>query len=101
MPRRARQSEPPDEAGARYALNIRTSYAVRKQLEIAARKSGRSLSAEVEHRLERSFERQEFVSEVREAVGTAVGTQNRDMAALIAELRAAIRAEVDEKKRQS
>ena len=48
----------------RFPLNMRTTSAVRARLEAAARASGRSLAAEVEYRLERSF--------VIEDVGQAV-----------------------------
>lgn len=41
--------------GKLYPLNMRTSYELRRQLEAAAAKSGRSLTREVEERLQQSF----------------------------------------------
>src|SRR5689334_12602375 len=41
--------------GKRHPLNIRTTRHLREQLEGAANRSGRSLAAEMELRLERSF----------------------------------------------
>jgi hypothetical protein len=42
-------------AGKRYPMNLRTTFDVRQKLETAAKFSGRSLSAEVEHRVEESI----------------------------------------------
>ena len=51
MPRVAVQSG----EGKRVPLNMRTTKVMRVRLEAAAAESGRSLAAEVEHRLEQSF----------------------------------------------
>lgn len=52
-------------AGAkRYPLNMRTTKEIRERLETAASASGRSLALEVEDRLERSFQKQDLLSEV-------------------------------------
>ena len=52
----------------RYPLNMRTTKEVREKLERAASESGRSLAQEVEFRLERSFEREALVGEIRQNV---------------------------------
>jgi hypothetical protein len=41
--------------GKRYPLNMRTTFEVRRQLEAAAKASGRSLAQEAEYRIERSI----------------------------------------------
>src|ERR1700680_1847490 len=43
----------------RYALNLKATREMRQELERAARASGRSLTQEVEYRLEESFSRSE------------------------------------------
>jgi hypothetical protein len=43
------------QAGKRYPMNLRTTFDVRQKLEAACQLSGRSLSAEVEHRVEQSI----------------------------------------------
>jgi uncharacterized protein (DUF1778 family) len=67
--------------GKRYPLNMRTTKAVRDRLEAAARASGRSLTQEVEFRLEQSFltaDMREFITEaVEEATATAIATALR------------------------
>ena len=71
MPKRAQSrgshpvSDMPD-GGKRHPLNMRTTHAVREKLERAATDSGRSLAQEVEHRLEKSFEREGLLPEVLE-----------------------------------
>ena len=66
------------ESGKRYPLNMRTTKAVRDRLEAAARANGRSLTQEVEFRLEQSFltaDMREFITEaVEEATATAIAT---------------------------
>ena len=52
--KRGRPSLPPGE-GKRYPLNLRTTKETRELLESASRASGRSLSQELEFRLEQSF----------------------------------------------
>src|SRR5262245_1689904 len=47
-------------SGKKSPLNMRTTKALRKKLEIAADRSGRSLVQEVEFRLEQSFAREDF-----------------------------------------
>jgi len=49
--------------GKRYPLNMRTTKEVREMLELAARKSGRSLVQEVEWRLALSFDHQGLLEE--------------------------------------
>ncbi len=44
--------------GKRYPLNMRTTFDLRKKIEEAAYKSGRSLAQEVEYRIEVSFLRE-------------------------------------------
>src|SRR5947209_93687 len=51
-------------SGKRYPLNMRTTYDVRRKLELRAAESGRSIAQEVEIRLERSFAEQESLLEV-------------------------------------
>jgi hypothetical protein len=53
-PKKATPAKEPD--GKRYPLNMRTTQDLRKRLERAAEKSGRSLAQEVEHRLQRSLD---------------------------------------------
>ena len=56
MPKPAEKTKKKQKAsGKLYALNMRTTFELRRQLEEAAAESGRSLTREVEHRLERSF----------------------------------------------
>lgn len=51
-----------------HPLNMRTTREMRAQLEAAATASGRSLTREVEHRLELSFHRESIVQEIAEEV---------------------------------
>ena len=60
--------------GKRYPLNMRTTKELRQKLEQAAAKSGRSMVAEVEYRLERSFDRDETVKLARSEMAKAVET---------------------------
>ena len=55
MPRRTVEG-----SGKKSPLNMRTTEALRKKLEMAAGLSGRSLVQEVEFRLEQSFAREDF-----------------------------------------
>lgn len=48
-------------------LNIRTTAEIRQRLEEAARRSGRSLTQEVERRFERSFDREDELGDPRAA----------------------------------
>jgi TraY domain len=50
--------------GERVALSLRMTPALKRQLDAAAEKGGRSLSQEAEVRLERSFDHQDLLSEV-------------------------------------
>jgi hypothetical protein len=52
---RGRPALPPD-AGKRYPLAIRTTRELKERIERASRVSGRSVTQEIEHRLERTFE---------------------------------------------
>lgn len=58
----------PEGEGKRIPLGMRTTREMRAKLEAAAVQTGRSLAAEVEYRLERSFDREALLAEVREAV---------------------------------
>lgn len=57
MPRKAVTSE-----AKRFALNMKTTEEIRRRLEAAAQASGRSLTHEVEHRLEQSFQEEDLLS---------------------------------------
>lgn len=59
MPARAKL---PPGKGKRVPLNMRATRELRKALEKAAANSGRSLAQEVEHRLERSFSEENYLS---------------------------------------
>lgn len=48
-----------------HPLNLRTTPAMRKKLEDAASANGRSLTSEIEHRLERSFDREAILDDLR------------------------------------
>lgn len=52
------------EGGKRYPLGMRTTKEIRERLESAASESGRSLAQEVEYRLERSFDREQWSTEL-------------------------------------
>jgi hypothetical protein len=52
------------QAGERVQLSLRVTPQMKRRLDTAADQSGRSQSQEVEFRLERSFEREEMLSEV-------------------------------------
>ena len=65
--------KPNPEAGKRYPMNMRTTRELRERIIAAAHASGRSLVAEVEYRLERSFEK-ENEARLIEAVATAAAT---------------------------
>src|SRR4051794_26300370 len=59
MPRRTDLGE-----GKKSPLNMRTTPQLREKIEKAAGESGRSLVQEVEYRLERSFDRQDLLTEI-------------------------------------
>jgi hypothetical protein len=59
--RRSGRPALPPEAGKRHAVGLRTTKALKDSLEVAAGASGRSVAQEVEVRLEKSFERDEFI----------------------------------------
>lgn len=59
MPKRTVEGD-----GKKSPLNMRTTKALRKRLEAAASKSGRSLVQEVEIRLEISFAREDLLREL-------------------------------------
>ncbi|MGL3108896.1 TraY domain-containing protein [Bradyrhizobium sp. BR 1432] len=64
MPRTVVSSGKPKKAmGKRHPLNMRTTEELRDRMEDAARRSGRSLAAEVEVRMERSLDRQDYLIE--------------------------------------
>lgn len=50
-------------SGKRHPLNMRTTQELRDRMEDAARRSGRSLAAEVEVRMEHSLNRQDYLVE--------------------------------------
>jgi hypothetical protein len=50
--------------GERFKLGLRVTAPTKRRLNVAAVRSGRSLSQEAEMRLERTFERQDLLSEV-------------------------------------
>ncbi len=56
--KRGRPALPPEE-GKRHPLNVRTTKELREKLDAAIRQSGRSLTQEIELRLERSFRDEE------------------------------------------
>ena len=58
-PRRGRPPLPPEE-GRRWTLNTRTTLELRTRLEAAAKASGRSLSHEIEIRLQESVMKDDF-----------------------------------------
>jgi TraY domain len=59
-----RPTKPPTE-GERVSLGLRVTADVKRKLDEAAAKSGRSQSQEAELRLERSFERDQLFAEIR------------------------------------
>jgi hypothetical protein len=63
MPPRAKPTSKKAIEGKRYPLNIRTTHAIRRELETAAAKSGRSLAQEAELRIELSLSRQDYLIE--------------------------------------
>jgi TraY domain len=78
MPRKAVEG-----AGKRVPLNMKTTEAIRARLEAAAAASGRSLTHEVEYRVERSFDHDEMVSSVMETI-----EENSQLKVQIMELKA-------------
>src|SRR4051812_17974218 len=63
MPRKAVEG-----AGKRVPLNMKTTAEIRAKLEAAAAASGRSLTHEVEYRVERSFDRNQTLANVLEMI---------------------------------
>ena len=67
MPRKAAKTDANAAVeGKRYPLNMRTTFELRRDLEVAAKASGRSLAQEAEYRLERSFLGQQGVFDAME-----------------------------------
>ena len=65
MPPRARKvSKKQQDSGKRYPVALRLGYAAREQLERAAMRSGRGLSAEAEARIEWTFRDDDTVMDV-------------------------------------
>lgn len=64
------RGRPPEKEGQpkRSPLNMRTTREIREQLESAAKKSGRSLTQEVEYRLEQPIQQEQRVKDIRETV---------------------------------
>jgi hypothetical protein len=62
--------------GKRVPMNMRTTQGLRKKINAAARRSGRSLVQEVEHRVERSFMRDEAHGEIERIRGHVLGMLN-------------------------
>jgi Arc-like DNA binding domain len=60
--------------GKRHPLNMRTTREIREQLEAAAAASGRSLTQEVERRLERSFEGEIDAGAVTQTIRRLMGS---------------------------
>lgn len=54
--------------GKRFPLNMRTTKVLRDRMVTASKASGRSLSQEVEYRLERSFLEQDFANLIRQII---------------------------------
>jgi hypothetical protein len=71
MPRRTIAGD-----GKKVPLNMRTTAALRRKIEKAAGKSGRSLVQEVEHRVERSFYGDEALQEIDRMRGHILGMLN-------------------------
>lgn len=63
--------------GKRYPLNMRTTFDMRHNLEVAAAKSGRSLAQEAEYRLQRSFDSQTLLGEALSYFQCATPTPER------------------------
>jgi hypothetical protein len=77
MPRKAAKTDANAAVeGKRYPLNMRTTFELRRDLEVAAKASGRSLAQEAEYRLERSFLGQQGVFDAME-FGYGRGTDNK------------------------
>lgn len=64
MPKRAVENP----SGKRVPLNMKTTSAIRARIEEAAAASGRSLTQEVEWRIERSFDFEDIRSAVEHSV---------------------------------
>ncbi len=68
MPKKPRRGRPPLKPDSRrsYKLSVTIRERLRRQLEQSAEEEGRTLSQEVEYRIERSFERAELMWEMME-----------------------------------
>jgi hypothetical protein len=77
--KRSKLGRPPKHEGELLSKNrtFRVRGTLDEQLEAAAQKAGRSVSEEIERRLEQSFRQQEIESELKEALD-AQGRQLRD-----------------------
>jgi hypothetical protein len=64
MEQQRKRGRPAKFSGPRVSLTIRLREEVRQDLEAAAATAGRSLSEEVEHRLELSFSRRDYLREL-------------------------------------
>jgi hypothetical protein len=75
MPRRAEKTKARGaQEGKRYPLNMRTTFELRRQLEGAAARTGRSLAQEAEFRIEHTFRREQHLLDALEPIfgeGTA------------------------------
>lgn len=60
--------------GERVHLGLRVSPELKRRLERAAEQSTRSLSQEVEFRLEQSFQSERFLEDVRKVIEVQLGT---------------------------
>src|SRR5262245_33074627 len=90
MPRKLIRAEESEiVAGKRYSIGFRTTFELRKALETAAMKSGRSLAQEIEHRLEQSLEADKRARRRPEP-------ETSDVIRLIDELRAQIGRDVEQ-----
>lgn len=69
--KRGRRPLPPGMA-KKIPLNMRTTQKIRDKLEWAAEQSGRSLTHEVEYRLEQSFRQEARVEQIQEATRKAL-----------------------------
>lgn len=61
-----KKKKPPESPAKRVPLSLRVTPAMKESLEEAAGKNGRSLTQEIELRLERSFERQDLLRDMLE-----------------------------------
>ena len=84
MPRRATPTRRSSAAkGKRYPLNMRTTFEIRRALELSARASGRSLAQEAEIRIEQSISAQQSLTA---GLAAAWGPRNAGVTILIGRL---------------